>query len=172
MSRKVLLVAATAMIPLGLALGWYFSQRSGQQTLVREARPAEILDHVRSLQAPLVLLNFWATWCEPCKTEFPHIMTVRERFKAEGLQVVFVSIDDTEDLEDTETFLKAHHVDFPSFFKGDQSLKFVQEIYPQWSGAVPATLILGPDLKILDSWAGDTSLEEFEMRIKRQLKGT
>jgi len=156
-------------------VGFYLKTPTGtapSQGLIQEVSPKVLLEHIQALKSPLVLVNFWASWCEPCKVEFPHIMELRQRYAGQGLQVVLVSIDDPQDLSSAETFLQAQKVDFPTFYKGKQGLKFVTEIYPQWSGAVPTTLLIGPDQQIVDAWEGDTSLEEFEARVQRQLKGT
>lgn len=142
------------------------------QDLVQELSAPELLNHIKSLNSPLVLVNFWASWCEPCKIEFPNILKVRERYEKIGLKVVFISIDDPIDRQAAEKFLREQKVDFPTFYKGKQPLKFITEIYPRWSGAVPTTLLIGADQKIVDAWEGDTSLEEFEKRVSQQLEKT
>lgn len=153
---------------------YYKSQlaNSGTQGLLREVTAKDLLQHIAEQKSPLVLVNFWASWCEPCKVEFPHIMEVRAKYLEKGLRVVLVSIDDTEDRLAAETFLRDQKVDFPSFYKGKTPLKFVTEVYPRWTGAVPTTLLIGADQKIVDAWEGDTSLEEFEARVERHLKGS
>ena len=77
-----------------------------------------------------------------------------------------ISIDDVGEIPDAEMFLRDNNITFTPFYRGSQSLsKFVSQIYPKWSGAVPATLLMNSDLKILDAWEGDTTLEEFEERV-------
>ncbi|NJM09687.1 MAG: redoxin domain-containing protein [Bdellovibrionaceae bacterium] len=154
---------------VGYYLNWNAAPESSSD-FVQEASPKVLLEHIKAQASPLVLVNFWASWCEPCKIEFPHILEIRERYATQGLKVVLVSIDDPQDRLAAENFLRAQKVDFPSFYKGQQPLKFVTEIYPQWSGAVPTTLLIGPDQKIVDAWEGDTSLQEFEKRVQRHLK--
>lgn len=159
------------LVPVLVAAAWYLSPVIlGSGALVREGSPQQILSHIRTLNAPLVLVNFWASWCEPCKVEFPHILALKKNYTDKGLQVLFVSVDEATDLPAAEKFLRDQKVDFPSFYKGKQSLKFVAEIFPKWTGAVPATVLFGPAGQIVDSWEGDTNLEEFEAKIKPHLK--
>lgn len=157
----------------GGGLGYWFTQNqpaSISNEYIQEVSAKNLLEHIKSQEGSLVLVNFWASWCEPCKVEFPHILEVRSRYADKGLKVVLISIDDPQDRLAAENFLRAQKVEFPTFYKGQQPLKFVTEIYPNWSGAVPTTLLFGPDRQIVDAWEGDTSLEEFERRIKLQLK--
>jgi thiol-disulfide isomerase/thioredoxin len=171
MNWKTFILALT--LTATAALAWYLSPlRSGGSPSIYlgEGTPAQIMAHIRGLNAPLVLVNFWASWCEPCKVEFPHILKLKETYANKGLQVLFVSVDETADQPVAEKFLRDQKVDFPTFYKGKQSLKFVAELFPKWSGAVPATVLFGPDGQIVDAWEGDTSLEEFEAKITPHLK--
>jgi thiol-disulfide isomerase/thioredoxin len=174
--RKKWFPAAIAVIILAVLAGvWRFVEApraTDAEGLIRQATPQTILNHVRDLHSPVVLLNFWASWCEPCKAEFPDILRLRRDLASRGLQVVLVSVDEPADLDAAIAFLKSNKVDFPTFYKGSQSLNFVTDIWPDWHGAVPATVLLGPDLKILDAWEGDTSLDEFRSRVEKHLKGT
>lgn len=162
-----------AVFLLGIAATIWFLNPSllKPDQLIQEASPEQILDHVRELKSPLVLVNFWASWCEPCKVELPHILELKKSLGPQGLKVLFVSIDEPDDLANAEKFLKDNQVDFPTFYKGQQSLKFVAKIFPTWSGAVPATVLLGQDGKLIDAWEGETSYEEFKAKVTPHLKG-
>lgn len=133
--------------------------------------PERILSFAKSTQSPLILINFWASWCEPCKEELPALKMLNDKYSAQGLKVILVSIDDVEEIAEARSFLAENQIQFPSFYKGTQPLRFVSQIYPKWSGAVPATLLLDRDLKILDAWEGDKTLEEFEQKVMPFLKG-
>lgn len=136
------------------------------------AAPEAILDFVRDLKQPLVLVNFWASWCEPCKKEMPALKKLEAKYRDQGLRVILVSIDDLEEIDVAADYLRDTEIEFPAFYKGEQSLKFVSRIFPDWTGAVPASVLLGRDLKILDSWEGDSSFEEFDQRVNQQIKGS
>lgn len=167
------IVVITLLLIGGLAAGlvYHFSDSVAPGGL-KEISGQDLMTYIKEQKSPLVMVNFWASWCEPCKIEFPHIMKIRSLYQDKGLKVVFVSIDDVQDRQAAEEFLRAQGVDFTSFYKGKQTLKLVTDIYPNWTGSVPTTLLIGSDLKIVDAWEGDASFEEFEARIKRQLKGS
>ncbi len=138
---------------------------------VRQDSPEKILGYVRTVNSPLILINFWASWCEPCKEELPALVKLEQKYSGRGLKVILVSIDDQDETAAAEAYLRDHQIAFTAFYKGLQPLRFVSQIYPKWSGAVPATLLMDRNLKILDAWEGDTTLEEFEQRVAPFLKG-
>ncbi len=65
----------------------------------------------------VVLVNFWASWCAPCKEEIPDLQKLYDDWKDDGLTVVGISID--ADREDAQKFAESHHVTYPMFWDGD-----------------------------------------------------
>ncbi len=139
------------------------------QSLMTEAKATDILAEIK--KSPLTLVNIWATWCDPCREEFPFILAMREKYKSRGLQVVFVSADFSSQRSEAFQFLKSNHVNFQTFHKNEEDLKFIETLYPQWSGAIPASLIFNQSGKLLDHWQGGATQEQFEAAIEKALKG-
>jgi thiol-disulfide isomerase/thioredoxin len=176
MTRKIVIsVTITAALLVG---GWFLlngqvtSPAGPTSALIAPTTPHDLLAAVQAMNSPLVLVNFWASWCEPCKAEFPSILSLRKKWAAKGLKVIFVSIDEPRDFQAAEDFLRGNKVDFQTYYKGALDLQFVTEIYPKWEGAVPTTLLFGPKMDIVEAWEGDATLKEFEERIMRHLRGT
>src|ERR1700709_387780 len=95
-----------------------------------------------------VLLNFWATWCVPCKIEMPWFVELQNQYGSQGLQVVGVAMDDASP-EDIEKFAKDMGVNYP-IAVGKES---VGDAY----GGVqflPATFYIGRDGKVIDKVFG------------------
>jgi thiol-disulfide isomerase/thioredoxin len=98
---------------------------------------------IQQQRGKVVLLNFWATWCEPCVEEFPDLVGIARQFQPRGVEVILVTIDEPEDIETKVVpFLKKQGVTFHTYVKRTQDDEaFINAIDLKWSGAIPATFI-------------------------------
>jgi cytochrome c biogenesis protein CcmG/thiol:disulfide interchange protein DsbE len=64
-----------------------------------------------SYRGKVVLLDFWATWCVPCREETPHFVDLQQKYGGEGLQIIGVSMDDSTD--PVRTFYQQFHINYP-----------------------------------------------------------
>ena len=65
-----------------------------------------------NLKGKVVLLDFWATWCAPCRAAIPHLINLHETYKDQGLEVIGVSLDQG-DQSDVVDFVKRNHIAYP-----------------------------------------------------------
>jgi peroxiredoxin len=123
--------------------------------------------HLTDFRGKAVLLNFWATWCEPCKLEMPWFVDLQKQYGAQGLQVVGVAMDDA-DVEDIAKFAKEMNVDYP-ILVGKESVR--DEIGNNYGGVpfLPESFFISRDGKVLDKVLGLKSRSEIEDSIKKAL---
>jgi len=115
----------------------------------------------------VLLVNFWATWCEPCRDEFPNLVRLHNTYRSHGLSLVAISMDEPESRPAIEQFLKSQGANFGSYrqqFKDFEAL--VNSINPRWGGGIPATFLYDREGRLVQSWQGATSFEEFESAVK------
>ena len=129
-------------------------------------------EHVRAQQRGRILLvNFWATWCEPCREEFPGLVRLYNTYRGGGLSVVEISMDEPESVPAIEHFLKSQGANFGSYrqnFKDFEAL--VNSINPSWGGGIPATFLYDQEGRLTKSWQGPSTFEEFEEAMKPLLR--
>lgn len=114
-----------------------------------------------------VLLNFWATWCEPCKIEMPWFIDFQKQYAASGLQIVGVAMDDA-DVKDIAKFAQDMHMDYPILTGKDADREKIADTY----GGVqflPESFYLDKDGKILERAFGLKGRGEIEDNIKKAL---
>ena len=129
------------------------------------ATAAQVLDAVRAAQAKVVVVNVWATWCIPCREEFPDLMRLRRDYRAKGVDVLFVSGDFSSERDAATAFLTEQGVDFPTYIKTGDDMAFINAFDPKWSGALPATFIYDGQGKLRHALLGKSSYEQFEAQV-------
>jgi len=119
--------------------------------------------HLSDFRGKAVLLNFWATWCQPCKIEMPWFEQLQKQYAPEGLQVIGVAMDDAGK-EDIANFAKHLGVDYPILL-GKES------VGDAYDGVqfLPATFYVGRDGKVIDKVFGLRGHDEIEGHIKKAL---
>ncbi len=113
-----------------------------------------------------VLLNFWATWCPPCKIEMPWFVDLQKQYGAEGLQVIGVAMDDDADKESAKIgqFAQSMNLNYVVLLGNEK----VGDAYGGVEG-LPTTFYIGRDGKIVAAVSGLVSHSEIEDNIKKAL---
>lgn len=146
------------------------SQTGGQTPSNQDFKPApnavfQNLDgteiSLSELKGKVVLLNFWATWCIPCRKEIPALNELHKQYEAQGFTVVGVSHDDTAEM--VRDFQKEIPMDYKVLVGGD---KFSEDF-----GLVgfPTTFVIDRDGRIREKILGEKTKEQFEEKIKSAL---
>jgi len=129
----------------------------------------ELRHVVRAGGARLVLLNVWATWCVPCREEFPDLMRIRHEFRERGLRLVLVSADIDSQIPEAKRFLAGQGVDFLTYLKQDADMPFIDSLDARWSGALPVTLLYDGAGRQLWFHEGKSTYDTLKTRIEGAL---
>ena len=120
-----------------------------------------------------LLVNFWATWCEPCREEFPMLNELAQAYAQQGLAVMGVTLDADVDINLVRRFLARMHPVFPNFRKkSGKDQEFIDGVDAKWSGALPATFFYDRDSRMKASLVGEHRRAEFETNIQQLLSGS
>jgi len=134
-----------------------------------DATANDVLGAVRSARGDVVLVNVWATWCDPCRHEFPVLMRVEREFARRGFRLILVSADFAGQRPKVEEFLAQQGVGFPTFLKAEDDMAFIAALDPRWSGALPASFLYGRTGKLRDFWEGETGYDALAGKVKALL---
>ena len=131
-----------------------------------------LAEAVGKQRGKVVLLNFWATWCVPCREEFPDLARLEKAYRARGLSVLGVSIDSAKDLPAVEKFLAKAKPDFPNYRKssGGDDQVFIESVDEKWGGELPFTVLYARDGKKAKALSGKQSYADFEREAKALLR--
>ena len=132
---------------------------------IREAPPFELetlegdtLSLAALDSVPVILMNFWASWCGPCKVEIPDLMALDEAYAGRGFMVLGVTVNDLP--RDSREFAAGVDMSYPSVIGTPQMLE-EYELSP-W---LPTSLLI-QDGQVVKEWVGPRSREEFEYPVK------
>jgi peroxiredoxin len=118
--------------------------------------------NLAEFKGKVVLLNFWATWCGPCKEEIPTFVEMYDRFKSKGLVVLGVSIDDSP--AQLQSFAREWHMQYPVL----QMQTDVEDTYGPFFG-IPTSYFIARDGSICRKHLGPVTKEQFEEELKALL---
>jgi len=118
----------------------------------------------------VVLVDFWATWCDPCRAEMPQLVRLAARYQARGLQLATVSCDEPEQEAGAVAFLDKNGAPAPHYVKrAANDDKFIDAIDPKWSGALPALFLYDRQGRLVRSFIGETEMAALEAAVKKLL---
>jgi thiol-disulfide isomerase/thioredoxin len=128
---------------------------------------------VQQYRGKPLLINFWATWCEPCRDEYPMLNELSKEYAPKGLRVVGVNSDQDGDLILMRRFIARYKPAFPNYRKKagkpEEEAEFNQAVFPEWRGQLPATFLYDKDGRLIGHFFGAQSRETYETTIRQLL---
>lgn len=111
-----------------------------------------------------VLINFWATWCAPCKLEMPWFVELHKQYAPEGFEILGVSEDEPRDRPEIGKFAQKIGINYPILLGDDAASK-------AYGGVefLPTSYYVGRNGKVIEETAGLVSRDEIEANIKKSL---
>jgi len=109
----------------------------------------------------VIVLNFWASWCPPCRNEMPEFIALQEKYGTRGLQILGVAIDDPED---ARRFAESVGINFPVLLGDTEAIELSQQLGNRFSG-LPFTVVFDRDGLAVLRHGGEIDRERLEQTI-------
>lgn len=115
------------------------------------------------LKGKVVIVDFWATWCPPCRKGIPDLVELKKKYGSKGFEIIGVSVD-TETKSEVVPFIKDYKINYPVVYGN-------MNVYQQYGGirAIPTSFVLDKQGKIIASYEGLHPLQTYEDHIKKLL---
>lgn len=118
----------------------------------------------------LMLVNFWATWCGPCVTEFPELETTYRMYRNRGFEFVSISSNDPEEKPQVIEFLQKYHAIGPNYqFATSDTFELQAAFDPAMPAAVPFTVLIAPNGDVLFQQLGELEFPKLRRAILANL---
>jgi peroxiredoxin len=165
-------IVFVAAIGLAAALYLSFHRRVASTVASHSASLAPTIDltdlngnpiNPSTYKGKVVLINFWAAWCTPCREEIPQFMTLENKYRSRGFQAVGISMDDPEGV--LRDFCRKYKVNYPVVMGN-------QRIAEEFGGVLglPTTFLIGRDGRIHAKYEGATDFPKLDQEIAALLQ--
>lgn len=121
------------------------------------------------LKGKVTFINFWGTWCPPCRAEIPHLIDLHKKYESKGFQVVGIALERTEEnvMGLVSDFVKKTNINYRNF----PSRSYAEEFSKKFGAIqyVPTTFVVGRDGKIVETIIGSRDHQGFEEIINKYI---
>jgi len=115
----------------------------------------------------VILLNFWATWCGPCRKELPALSQIADEFKGKNFQLIGVSVDQNPNA--LTNFLKSNSLSYTILHEDSGLLDKYMAVMGNDQNVIPQTFIIDKNGKVVENIVGSRSKEDFVSQINKYL---
>ena len=124
---------------------------------------------LEQFKGKVAIVNFWATWCPPCRKEIPDLIEAQEQYRERGVAFLGIAVEDNRSL--VQEFARAYNINYPLVTGKEQGIALMQKLGNQVAG-LPFTLVLDAQGKIVDTRRGPMSAARIEQALQAALAST
>lgn len=173
LANKAIAESSTKTFGCSTKWGWKTSLRikadedwKKKEVNLLECNLDELSKLVKNDSEKLRLINVWASWCAPCRIEYPEFIVIQRMFGARDFEFISVSADKMTKKDDALKFLKSAHSAVPNYIvTNDDKYALIEAIDPEWNGALPYTLLIEPGGIVVWQYQGEVDFQKLKRVI-------
>ncbi len=120
---------------------------------------------LRDWQRQLLVVNFWAPWCAPCRREIPALIQVQEEYRSRGVAILGIAFDNEPQVR---RFADEYNINYPLFLSSNRAAMYNAALGNP-SGSLPFTALLDRELRIIYRHNGELTLDELRAQLEQHL---
>jgi thiol-disulfide isomerase/thioredoxin len=149
----------------------YMEKLSAEPVSVELADAATLTKLRKNESGKLRLVNFWATWCGPCITEFPELIAINRMYRQRAFEMVTVAANFPDEKKEVLAFLKKQEASTTNLlFANNDKYKLMEAFDPTWNNALPYTMLISPQGEAIYKVQGPIDDLELKRAIVKFLK--
>jgi thiol-disulfide isomerase/thioredoxin len=158
-------IAAITLLWAGICAG---CRNEANVATVNPINEAEFQQLVQQRNGKILLVNVWATWCLPCREEFPDLVKLAEAYKESDVEIIGISADYADEIDSKILpFLREQKVNFQNYVRNfEDDEVFINSLNPKWRGALPVTAIYDREGNQQIFHLGEGDFEIFQQQIE------
>jgi thiol-disulfide isomerase/thioredoxin len=170
--KKIALFLLIGSISLAVGVmsrnGWSFRDKPSQPLPAFNLPDSSDKPHdISEWRGKILIINFWATWCPPCKKEIPEFISLQNQYSAQGLQFIGVALEDKESVRE---YMNTVKINYPVLIAEDQGIALAFKL-GDISGTVPFTVVVDQNNDIIYRHQGNFSKDQILSVIAPLLDG-
>ncbi|MBZ0106049.1 MAG: TlpA family protein disulfide reductase [Sulfuricella denitrificans] len=123
---------------------------------------------LEKLKGKVAIINFWATWCPPCRKEIPDLIAIQENYRDRGVSILGIAVEDNREL--VQDFARAYNINYPLVAGKEPGIALMQKLGNQVAG-LPFTLVLDAQGIIVAKRRGQMNAARLEQALQEALTG-
>jgi thiol-disulfide isomerase/thioredoxin len=141
-----------------------FDRQNNPVNLIEFSLPdlSGVVHNSKEWQGKILIINFWATWCPPCREEIPAFIALQNQYTADDVQFIGIALD--EKASTVIDYSKIVTMNYPSLFAGDAGMAIARQLGNRFN-VVPYTVVVDTQGKIVEQYAGEFSKNQLKAII-------
>jgi thiol-disulfide isomerase/thioredoxin len=160
-SSELIIIVAVLALGVGLTTRFFITpaESASPAPLAAEFNlpdSAGKLHDSKEWQGKIRIINFWATWCAPCRKEIPEFIALQTKYADKNVQFIGIAIDEQQAVSD---YLKTININYPMLIGGDGGMAMTQQ-FGNNIGALPYTVVIDTQGHIVHQQSGEFATEQ------------